>query len=267
MRNRTWKDTVGVVLAGGLGSRLRGVLGTTPKLMALVDGRPFIDWVIEYLGTNGIVRIIVSTGFGADVIEGHLRASAPTGITVDFAREASALGTAGGLAHAAESVTNRPDYWLVCNGDTLALAPLALLAGAAKDPQVAGAILGVRMADAGRYGTVVGDHAGFLSRFAEKQSGRGTINAGVYLLRDQLIRNLPATRPLSLEREVFPQIVAQGGRIRIVEADSPFIDIGTPESLAAATDFVRIHRDLIASGGMPGTRTGSSVSSLRPFPP
>jgi len=245
-----WKDTVGVVLAGGLGMRLRGVLGATPKAMALVDGRPFIDWVIDYLRASGICRVIVATGYGADSIEGHLRASAPTGIAMDFARESSALGTAGGLAHAANAMTSRPENWLVCNGDSLALAPLALLAGAMQDPQVAGAILGVRMADAGRYGTVESDRAGFLTRFAEKQPGRGTINAGVYLLRDDLVRNLPATRPLSLEREVFPRIVAQGVRIRVVEADCPFIDIGTPESLAVATDFVRTHREALESGGL-----------------
>jgi NDP-sugar pyrophosphorylase family protein len=95
------------------------------------------------------------------------------------------------------------------------------------------------MADASRYGTICGDPSGRLSGFREKQPGAGTISAGIYLFKPRLLDEFPAKRPLSFESDVFPSWLERGINLRMFEADMPFLDIGTPESLPLAESFVR----------------------------
>ena len=101
-----------------------------------------------------------------------------------------------------------------------------------------GAILGVEMDDAARYGSLEFDTERRLTQFAEKRPGAGVINAGVYLLRASTLERFPAKRPLSFEVDVFPELIAGGGEFKVATVRTPFLDIGTPESLAQAESFV-----------------------------
>jgi D-glycero-alpha-D-manno-heptose 1-phosphate guanylyltransferase len=164
------------------------------------------------------------------------------GVATRCIAETRPLGTAGGFLNAARLSGETSEAWLVVNGDSLVFADLALAAAELSNPAVAGAVIGCEVADASRYGTLAIGPAGELRGFAEKRPGKGVINAGAYLLRDSLVRKFPGTLPLSLEQEVFPQLVAQGCLLKVCAVNTPFLDIGTPESLRQAQSFIEQNR-------------------------
>ena len=228
-----------VVLAGGFGTRIKHLLGDLPKPMAPVNGKPFVEWVVRYLAAQGIRNVILSTGYLAKTVEKHFAPQPVKNVRVTCVPETTPLGTAGGFLHAARSAKNNPAAWLVLNGDSLVVAPLEKLLSSLDHPEIEGAILGVPMADASRFGTLSQNVSGDLTGFNEKKSGAGNINAGVYLFRDATLKKFPAKSPLSFEMDVFPTLIASGARLKTVLSEAPFIDIGTPESLPQAENFVR----------------------------
>ena len=228
-----------VVLAGGLGTRVRHLLPDLPKPMAPVAGKPFLEWVVRYLAAQTIRRVILSTGHLAAVVEKHFRGQPVPGMDVRCVPETEPLGTAGGFLNAIRQAGEPPAAWLVLNGDSLAPAPLDEMAQSIADPQMAGAILGVPMPDASRYGTLSRGPNGELAGFNEKQPGAGVINAGVYLFRAPAIGLFPDKTPLSFETDVFPALLARQARFKVCVTNAPFLDIGTPESLPLAEDFIR----------------------------
>jgi NDP-sugar pyrophosphorylase family protein len=131
---------------------------------------------------------------------------------------------------------------LVLNGDSLVLGGLAEVARALADQSVAGVVVGCEVPDASRYGTLAIGSSGELQRFAEKRPGKAAINAGIYLLRHSLVHELDGKPPLSFERDVFPQLIQRGVKLKVVPMAAPFLDIGTPESLQAAESFVERNR-------------------------
>jgi len=227
-----------VVLAGGFGTRIKHLLRNLPKPMAPVAGRPFIEWVIRYLARQGIRRAILSTGHLADTIASHFVTQPVPGIQVTCAQETTPLGTAGGFLNAARSATERPPAWLVLNGDSLAFLDLAALTSRLSQSQNIAAIAGLEVLDASRYGTLASDSQGQLTAFAEKRPGRGVINAGIYLLRHQALSCFPQKVPLSFETDVFPWFLTRKFPVATHIVSAPFLDIGTPESLPQAGEFV-----------------------------
>lgn len=223
-----------VILAGGAGTRIRHLLPELPKPLAPVAGRPFLDWVIRYLRAQGLDSIVISAGFLAEKIEAF---AAEHGVAC--VKEAVALGTGGGFLHALAAYGHEEADALVCNGDSLVLAELRPLLQALQDATVDAALLGVRVADASRFGTLQVGANGTLLGFAEKRAGGGLVNGGVYLFRRAIIGRFSAKRPLSFEYDVFPSLIASGARISTVRCDGPFLDIGTEASLAQADAFIR----------------------------
>ena len=229
---------VAVILAGGLGTRVRDSLPDRPKPMALVAGRPFLEWVVRYLAAQGVRQFILSTGHLGEVVRTHF-ARGIGSLKISCVWERELLDTAGGFLNCVDSVTSRPGWWIVCNGDSLAVADLGdLLNSTAATGDVNGAILGVEVADTGRYGRLIVSDSGELKGFVEKRSGPGIINAGFYLLRDEFVRSLGQVRPLSFERDVFPEALKDGSRLQVVVTNGAFLDIGTPQSLGQAKDFI-----------------------------
>jgi len=228
-----------VVLAGGFGRRIQHLLPDIPKPMAPVNGRPFLEWVVRYLAAQKIRRVILSTGHLAETIENHFQSPSVKNVRVSCVPETRPLGTAGGFLNAIRETTEQPSAWLVLNGDSLAPAPLAQMLQMLDEAEVEGAILGVRVADASRFGTILQNADGDLTGFNEKKPGAGVINAGVYLFRASTIDSFPDKTPLSFETEVFPALIASGVRLKVRVTDVPFLDIGTPESLPLAEEFIR----------------------------
>ena len=228
-----------VVLAGGFGTRLKHLLGDLPKPMLPVSGRPFLEWVVRYLAAQKIRRVILSTGYRAEMVAKHFAAQPVNGVRVTCVPEAQPLGTAGGFLNAARGASENPLAWLVLNGDSLVLASLQKMFCLLENAGVSGALLGLRVADASRFGTVSTNGNADLVGFNEKKPGAGLISAGVYLFRAGAVERFPARMPLSFETDVFPALVAGSAGLKVCETSAPFLDIGTPESLGQAETFIQ----------------------------
>jgi phosphoheptose isomerase len=226
--------TAGVVLAGGLGTRLRSVLSDRPKCLAEVGGRPFLRILLDQMAAAGVSRIVLCTGHLGDQVRAAI-GNTHCGIPVVYRWEDRPLGTGGALRQALADSSE--DLFLVANGDSYVAADLAVFQHLHQEGGLAGSLLLVHVADCARFGTVDIAADGRIRGFAEKRgvAEPGWINAGIYLLSRPLLESLPATTPLSLEREVFPLWLEGGLGSYAVRA--PFLDIGTPESLAAAGPF------------------------------
>jgi NDP-sugar pyrophosphorylase family protein len=231
-----------VVLAGGLGTRLRKVCPDAPKPLAPVLGRPFLDWLLTYLRACGLRRAVISTGYRADQFEAYNGGRRVPGLDLSTARELEALGTAGGFCHAVETA-QLGNNLVALNGDSLVLAPLQPILQDFARHSADAAIIAVRVEDASRYGTLDLDASGWVRGFREKQPGAGLANAGIYLFHEPVIASFPKKRPLSFESEVFPHLIASGHTIRGYRCAGPFLDIGVPESLAHAPAFLSSHFD------------------------
>jgi len=223
-----------IVLAGGLGSRIRPVLADTPKILAPVAGRPFLDHLLRFLARHHARKVVLSLGHLADSVTAYLAGASPP-LPVETVIEDRPLGTAGAIGFARRAVASDPV--LVLNGDTwIEIDFAAMLAAHRRWPGTLATIACVHVPGAGRYGRVELDEGGMIRRFCEKETGPGgpaLINAGVYLLSAGLMDDLARGRARSLEREVFPRLAP--GTLRGFVADGRgFIDIGTPESYALA---------------------------------
>jgi NDP-sugar pyrophosphorylase family protein len=186
----------------------------------------------------GLRRFVLSTGHLSEVIETHFANRAPANLEVICRRESSPLGTAGGFLNAAEAFAEPEGGWLVANGDSLVVTNPMALVDAARARGWDAAILGLEVADASRFGSLCVAADGTLRGFAEKCPGIGLINAGVYWFGPFCRDGFPSQRPLSFELDVFPHLIAKGIRIGVVPVSAPFIDIGTPSSLAEAETFI-----------------------------
>jgi NDP-sugar pyrophosphorylase family protein len=240
-------DVTAVVLSGGFGTRIKHLLPNLPKPMAPVAGKPFVEWVVRYLAVQGLKKIILSTGYLAEVVEEHFKKQPVYGVEVVCCPETKALGTAGGFLNAARQVSRPPAAWLVLNGDSLVFANLKNLTDYFRKPDVSGAVVGLQVSDASRYGSIMCDKTGRLICFQEKRPGAGIINAGVYLLRHSLMDYFPDHLPLSFESDVFPALLAKEVDLMVAVVDLPFLDIGTPESLPEAEAFILSNLEEFAS--------------------
>ena len=216
-----------VILAGGLGTRLRPVTGERPKVLAEVRGKPFITYLLRQLILAGFPRAVISIGYGADMVVDELGASYD-GLALDYCREDSPLGTGGAARLALDHAGGGPV--MTMNGDSIVNAPLSGFVQAALAVPDEPMLLAVKVPDVSRYGSLeIRDSR--VVRFAEKGGqGEGWINAGVYYFPGPLLERLPLGETASLEKDVLEKL---GGRLRAFTCDSDFIDIGTPESYAA----------------------------------
>jgi NDP-sugar pyrophosphorylase family protein len=233
------EQVTAVVLAGGFGKRIQHLLPDLPKPMAPVSGRPFLEWVVRYLAAQKIQRVILSTGHLAEAVEKHFLSPPVKNVQVRCVRETNPLGTAGGFLNAIRDAKDQPSAWLVLNGDSLAPAQLDTMFGSLDESGTTGAILGVRVADAARFGTISQNERGELAGFSEKRPGAGVINAGAYLFHPSAVEQFQRKTPLSFETDVFPELIARGARLKVCVTNAPFLDIGTPESLPLAEEFIR----------------------------
>ena len=221
-----------VILAGGRGTRLQSLVSDRPKPMAVVNGRPFIEWLVRQLVAQGICHIIVSTGYLAETFERHLGTGKRFGAEVVYSWEENALGTGGATRLALSHVHG--DRLLVLNGDSYCRFDLPTMVQLHERVSASATLWLTNVDDCDRYGTVQTAEDGSVVAFREKQlgSGVGTISAGIYLLQRSTVEAIPANRPVSIEREVFPVLIGRGLFATI--GHGPFLDIGTPESYTAA---------------------------------
>ena len=219
------------LLAGGLGTRVRDVLGEVPKVLAPLGAETLLDSQLAWLASWGARRIILCLGFRHQAVIDHLDRTAPAAATLVASVEPKPLGTAGAIELARGHFER--DTALVMNGDTMLEGDLGGFVDAHEGSGAACSILCVSVDDAARYGGILADKDGKITGFAEKgRAGPGTVSAGAYLMTRGFLDQWIKPGEVSLERDVFPR--ALNGSVRAYVGDFRFLDIGTPESLARA---------------------------------
>lgn len=225
-----------VVLAGGLGSRIRHVLGDIPKVLAPIHERPFIDYILDQFQKLGAGRIILSLGFLADKVEAHLKTIKST-IPVITVHEQEPLGTCGALRNVMTALKSDPV--LVINGDTWLNTNYREFLEEHKRSKKKGSILCVLVPDVSRYGTIELDKNASIIGFHEKQNlkKQGLVSGGVYLFNHTSLSEINNTVGPSLEKDYFAKC-APGTLHGLVAKKATFIDIGTPETLESAASLI-----------------------------
>ena len=229
-----------VILVGGEGTRLRPLTYDLPKPMAPLLGRPFIGWIIARLKAAGVEDIILSCCYLPDKIEAHFGDGASMGVTLHYVLEKEPLGTAGAIKNARDLIRG-PIY--VCNGDILTGLDLVALRAKHEANKALATIHTRAVDDPSHFGVVETDAHGRVKRFVEKPKPGETdardINAGTYLLEVEAVDAIPSGRAVSIEREVFPDLIARTGRVFAVSTDDYWIDVGRPDS------YIQAHRDIL----------------------
>jgi NDP-sugar pyrophosphorylase family protein len=227
-----------VVLAGGLGTRLRSIVADRPKVLAQAAGQPFLNYILNYLASQGLQQVVLCVGYLADQVQDFAGDGSAWDLHINYSLEDNPLGTGGALRKASIQIEG-PFFAL--NGDTLFMVNMSALwlAHCSIRPLATVALLPV--SDGSARGCVTLDENNRIISFNEKPAATGValVNGGVYVLEPGALDSVPANQPVSIEREVFPDLAAQGLLAGYVQA-AYFTDIGTPESLLA------FEKDLLA---------------------
>jgi D-glycero-alpha-D-manno-heptose 1-phosphate guanylyltransferase len=219
-----------IVLAGGLGTRLRGVVPDLPKPLALVAGRPFLAIVLEQLRAQGFSSAVLSVGYRHQLIR-QAFGDRFDGLAIDYAIEDRPLGTGGAIRLAANACSEADVF--VLNGDSYADLDFADMRARHYEARVPLTVCTVAVPDAARYGRVLVEDSR-ITGFAEKgAAGPGLINAGIYLMRRDLLEAPDLTEVFSFERDILQ---ARLGELRPIayQTRGRFIDIGVPDDYARA---------------------------------
>ncbi len=235
-----------LVLAGGLGTRLREVFSDGPKCMAPVAGRPFLEYLLDLLRSAGIKDVTLCVGYKNDQIRAWVGDGSRWGLRVRYSVEKDLLGTAGAVRLAARLIKARS--CIVLNGDSFLEVDLGEMLAFHRSHKALATLALARVPDARRYGGVRLRRDGKISAFLEKaetklapassRSAPRLINGGVYVLQRRFIESIPTEKPVSLEKEIFPRMA--DGKLFGFVTQGFFIDIGVPTDYARAqTEFAR----------------------------
>ncbi|WP_260433515.1 sugar phosphate nucleotidyltransferase [Burkholderia sp. Bp8998] len=221
-----------LILAGGLGTRLRPVLGDeVPKALAPIDGEPFLCWMLKGLLQQGVTEVVLSLGYGSGRIKDLLR-TRDFGMAISVIEEDEPLGTGGAIVHAIRA--HGAADMIVMNGDTLSNLDLRKLAAFYRETCPDLVLAATPMHDASRYGTLDFDmKSRRLSAFREKRHGHGYINAGTYVVNVQKLLGFDFPEKFSFEQAFLSERVAELD-IRVFPEVTEFIDIGVPADYARA---------------------------------
>lgn len=224
-----------ILLAGGLGTRLRAVVSDRPKPMALVEGRPFMEYVVHELSRHGITDIIFAVGYKGSMVEEYFgdgsqfeAADGSGRLTIRYAYEEELLGTAGAIKNAGKFITD--DTFFVLNADTFYQIDYSRLVRMQQEKNLDMALVLREVPDVSRYGqAILTDNR--LTGFNEKTSEAkpGTINGGIYLMRKELLAEIPEGK-VSLENVMIPKWLEEKRPLGGIVNDGYFIDIGIPEA-------------------------------------
>jgi D-glycero-alpha-D-manno-heptose 1-phosphate guanylyltransferase len=230
------KTVTALILAGGLGSRLRTIVADHPKVLAPVAGRPFLTYLLDQLITTGFRQVVLCTGYKGKQVKTTF-GNTYNDLAIQYSQEPEPLGTGGALHFALPMIHTKSV--MVFNGDSYVKSKLQEFLAWYFEKKPPAALLLARLPDTRRYGQVEFDANGRVVCFEEKGArlGSGWINAGVYLFNRSLIESIPAGKPISLETDVFPGLIAKG--LYGFRCEDEFIDIGTPESYAEADGFFK----------------------------
>jgi mannose-1-phosphate guanylyltransferase len=223
-----------LILVGGEGTRLRPLTSTVPKPVVPLVDRPFITYMLEWLGRHGVDDVIMSCGFLATSVRNVLGDGSALNIRLRYVEEPDPRGTAGALKYAESMLDER---FLMLNGDVLTDIDLSAQIAQHDETGARGTLALVPVADPTAYGLVRLDKSNAVREFVEKPSSdeidTNLISAGAYVLERDVLDLIPPDRNVSIEREVWPHLVGAG--LYGYPSDSYWLDIGTPERYLQGT--------------------------------
>ena len=230
-----------IILAGGLGTRLRGVIGDAPKCMAPVAGRPFLDYLVDYLEQQGCARLVLSLGYRHEAVLDFLNTRSFL-FPIDYVIEHEPLGTGGGIRKAMMKAGGGDIC--ILNGDTFFDVPLQKLIAAHQSANATATLALKAMQNFERYGTVEIAESHAITAFHEKKPmAAGLINGGVYVLSERHFFDRPLPEKFSFEKDFLEKYVTDGKFLGEV-FDGYFIDIGVPD------DYERAQQDFRNFAGL-----------------
>ncbi|HHU33600.1 MAG TPA: NTP transferase domain-containing protein [Bacteroidetes bacterium] len=224
-----------IILAGGLGTRLRSAIGEVPKPMAPVDGKPFLHYQLLWLESSGVDKVVLSIGYKAEMITDHFGQKF-NGISIEYAIEKEPLGTGGAILYAMRKTGG--DRVLIVNGDTWFPVDIGRLVEEHESAAARLTIALKKMTNFSRYGTVELEGNRIVG-FREKQEmSVGLINGGIYLMDRSFVENSVNMKKFSFETDILEKRV-ETGAIAGVVFDVPFIDIGVPGDYMGAGEVIK----------------------------
>ncbi len=229
-----------VVLVGGKGTRLRPLTLSAPKPMLPTAGAPYLSHLFSRIRTAGIRHVVLGTSYRAEVFEEYFGDGKALGLEIEYVVEAEPLDTAGAIRNVYDRL--RADHVIVFNGDILSGADLGEQLRVHRESEADVTLHLQRVPDPSRFGSVPTDETGRVQAFLEKTPNPPTdqINAGCYVFRRPVIQRIPAGRRVSVERETFPGLLAEGAHIQGFVDTSYWLDVGTPEAFVqGSADLVR----------------------------
>ena len=232
---RDESDLSAVILAGGLGTRLRTVVSDRPKVMVMINGRPFVEWLVLSLHAVGIRHIVFSIGHLGHMIQEYFQSGESWGVKIDYSIEQELLGTGGALRQGISQTHS--DSILVLNGDSFCQVDFGEYLNWYREQDRAGALVLTKVSNPERFGIVDIAEDGRIIQFCEKSqtSASEWINAGIYLLSRRLIETIPAHQLVSLENNILPAWV--GKNLWGFPCLGAFVDLGTPEGLVETEEL------------------------------
>jgi len=223
-----------IILAGGFGTRLKEVVSEVPKSMAPINGRPFLEYLLDFLLSQGITRVVLSVGYLKESIINHFQRKYRN-LEIDYAIEEEALGTGGGIRLSFWKIQSERAF--VLNGDSLFRCDLPGMMEFHRTKKAVATLALRKVPDTARYGRVLINRSRRITAFLEKdgQPLQGYINSGIYIMEKQFLMEPCYRGKFSIERDCF-EVLAGKERIFGFPADGYFLDIGIPGDFYKAQD-------------------------------
>jgi mannose-1-phosphate guanylyltransferase len=242
-----------IILVGGQGTRLQPLTLRTPKPMLAFAGVPFLTHQIARLRSAGVERVVMATSYRPEVFAEHFGDGCQLGVRIDYVTETEPLGTGGGIRNVAHVLESGPDDpVLIANGDVLSGHDIAAQLELHRRRGAQVTLHLVEVEDPRAFGCVPTDSNHRVTGFVEKSPDPITnrINAGCYVFARRVIDAIPAGRPVSVERETFPNLLADSALVLGYVDNAYWLDVGTPAAFVrGSADVVR---GVVASPALPG---------------
>lgn len=246
-----------VILVGGEGTRLRPLTFETPKPMVPLFGVPFLERTLGRLKDAGVSEVILAAGYLPQAIEDHFGDGSRIGMRVTYVVEGSPLGTAGALANVADRLTGS---FFVLNGDVLTSLDLQAMSDFHRLHGGIATLHAIHVDDPSAFGCIVRDDTGRIRSFVEKPPREAAptdeVNAGTYLLERSVLDRIPRGRSVSIEREIFPALIAAGERLFSYVTSDYWLDVGRPQQ------YLQGHYDVL-DRRLPLAPSGDAAASAR----
>jgi D-glycero-alpha-D-manno-heptose 1-phosphate guanylyltransferase len=228
-----------IILAGGLGMRLRPLIADLPKPMAPINNKPFLAYLLDYLQSQQITHVTLSLGYQADIIREYFQTQYGA-IKLEYAIETTPLGTGGAIVHTLQTVKDKSKPVFILNGDTFLKVNFKAMYGYHLQQAAAITMAVSHVDESARYGCLTVENDRVIAFHEKGMSGPGLINAGVYLVNPLLLSQRKLNEAFSFEHDFLHALVHEL-MPSVFYTDNYFIDIGVP------ADYLRAQSELIAN--------------------